>query len=252
MIRISAMRLLAIGQGRSLLAAMLVLGTPAMAQDAPPQPRMIAPAAATIANPQPDHPAYADLILAIEAAVDKEAVLGNAMAVVGQQLRADPNVGAAEAVSSGLVDEILAGMRPVIDRHNDRVTKDYRPRMMAVMADYLTPEEATVVGEWAVAHGADLIDVSSGGLVAHQRISVFPGYQVPLAETVRQAGRIPVSAVGLITAAQQAEQVLADGAADAIFAGREWLRDPHFALRAAHELGVATRWPPQYERATWR
>ncbi|MEU4016282.1 NADH:flavin oxidoreductase/NADH oxidase [Microbacterium sp. NPDC028030] len=115
-----------------------------------------------------------------------------------------------------------------------------------------TAEEATVVGDWATAHGADLIDVSSGGLVAHQRIDVFPGYQVPLAETVRRGGRIPVSAVGLITAAAQAEQVLADGAADAIFAGREWLRDPHFALRAAHELGAAISWPPQYERARWR
>ncbi|QNA92323.1 NADH:flavin oxidoreductase/NADH oxidase [Microbacterium sp. Se63.02b] len=115
-----------------------------------------------------------------------------------------------------------------------------------------TAEEATVVGDWAAAHGADLIDVSSGGLVAHQRIDVFPGYQVPLAETVRRGGRIPVSAVGLITAAAQAEQVLADGAADAIFAGREWLRDPHFALRAAHELGAEVSWPPQYERARWR
>ncbi len=115
-----------------------------------------------------------------------------------------------------------------------------------------TPEEAATVGAWAEQHGADLIDVSSGGLVAHQQISVFPGYQVPLAETVRQGGRIPVSAVGLITAAAQAEQVLADGAADAIFAGREWLRDPHFALRAAHELGAEVTWPPQYERAHWR
>jgi len=115
-----------------------------------------------------------------------------------------------------------------------------------------TPEEAARVGEWATEHGADLIDVSSGGLVAHQQISVFPGYQVPLAESVRQGGRIPVSAVGLITAAEQAEQVLAEGAADAIFAGREWLRDPHFALRAAHELGVEVAWPPQYERAHWR
>lgn len=115
-----------------------------------------------------------------------------------------------------------------------------------------TPEEAAVVAGWAEDHGADLIDVSSGGLVAHQQISVFPGYQVPLAETVRQGGRIPVSAVGLITAAAQAEQVLVDGAADAIFAGREWLRDPHFALRAAHELGSEVGWPPQYERARWR
>ncbi|MBS0025296.1 NADH:flavin oxidoreductase/NADH oxidase [Microbacterium paraoxydans] len=115
-----------------------------------------------------------------------------------------------------------------------------------------TPDEAAVVGAWATEHGADLVDVSSGGLVAHQRIAVSPGYQVPLAETVRQGGRIPVSAVGLITAAAQAEQVLVDGAADAIFAGREWLRDPHFALRAAHELGAEVAWPPQYERARWR
>lgn len=115
-----------------------------------------------------------------------------------------------------------------------------------------TPEEAAVVGGWATEHGADFIDVSSGGLVAHQQIDLFPGYQVPLAETVRQGGRIPVSAVGLITAAEQAERVLAEGAADAIFAGREWLRDPHFALRAAHELGADVSWPSQYLRARWR
>ena len=115
-----------------------------------------------------------------------------------------------------------------------------------------TADEAAVVGDWASQHGADFIDVSSGGLVAHQRIEVFPGYQVPLAETVRQGGRIPVSAVGLITAAEQAEQVLAAGAADAIFAGREWLRDPHFGLRAAHELGAEVAWSPQYDRARWR
>ncbi|MCC2029289.1 NADH:flavin oxidoreductase/NADH oxidase [Microbacterium sp. YMB-B2] len=115
-----------------------------------------------------------------------------------------------------------------------------------------TPDEAAQVSDWAIARGADLIDVSSGGLVAHQRIDVHPGYQVPLAATVRQSGRIPVSAVGLITAAEQAEQVLASGSADAVFAGREWLRDPHFGLRAAHELGAETTWPPQYLRARWR
>ena len=114
------------------------------------------------------------------------------------------------------------------------------------------PEEAAKVSEWALTEGADLIDVSSGGLVAHQKIDVHPGYQVPLAETVRQSGRIPVTAVGLITDAEQAEQVLRDGAADAIFAGREWLRDPHFGLRAAHELAASVTWPVQYARARWR
>jgi 2,4-dienoyl-CoA reductase-like NADH-dependent reductase (Old Yellow Enzyme family) len=115
-----------------------------------------------------------------------------------------------------------------------------------------TPEEAATVARWAIEHGADLIDVSSGGLVAHQRIDVHPGYQVPLAAAVRQGGRIPSSAVGLLTSGAQAEAVLAAGDADAIFAAREWLRDPHFGLRAAHELGDVVDWPEQYERARWR
>ncbi|REJ06566.1 NADH:flavin oxidoreductase/NADH oxidase [Microbacterium bovistercoris] len=113
------------------------------------------------------------------------------------------------------------------------------------------PEEAALVGGWAIEHGADLIDVSSGGLVLHQQIELYPGYQVPLAETVRQGGRVATTAVGLITVAEQAEQVLATGAADAVFAGREWLRDPHFGLRAAHQLGADIAWPPQYQRARW-
>jgi 2,4-dienoyl-CoA reductase-like NADH-dependent reductase (Old Yellow Enzyme family) len=115
-----------------------------------------------------------------------------------------------------------------------------------------TPEEAATVGAWAVEHGADLIDVSSGGLVLHQQIDLHPGYQVPLAEIVRQGGRVATGAVGLITTAAQAEQVIASGSADAVLAGREWLRDPHFGLRAAHELGAEVAWPPQYLRARWR
>jgi 2,4-dienoyl-CoA reductase-like NADH-dependent reductase (Old Yellow Enzyme family) len=115
-----------------------------------------------------------------------------------------------------------------------------------------TVAEAATVAEWAVAQGADLIDVSSGGLVAHQKIDVHPGYQVPLAAAVRQDGRIRTGAVGLIITAAQAEQILAEGSADAIFAGREWLRDPHFALRAAHELAAEIEWPSQYLRARWR
>lgn len=116
-----------------------------------------------------------------------------------------------------------------------------------------TPDEAATVGAWAVEHGADLIDVSSGGLVAHQQIDAVPGFQVPLASLIRNSKTLRTSAVGLITTGAQAEQVLAAGDADAIFAGREWLRDPHFALRAAHDLGAELDyWPSQYLRARWR
>ncbi|KAA9130160.1 NADH:flavin oxidoreductase/NADH oxidase [Microbacterium caowuchunii] len=113
-------------------------------------------------------------------------------------------------------------------------------------------EDTVQVATWAAQRGADLFDISSGGLVEHQSITLGPGYQVPFARRVRDAG-LPVSAVGLIDTGTHAEQVLVDGDADAVMSGREWLRDPHFALRAAGELGVSDApWPPQYARARRR
>lgn len=114
-----------------------------------------------------------------------------------------------------------------------------------------TIDETVQVAQWAAERGADFFDISSGGLVAHQQITAGPGYQVPLARRLRDAG-LPVSAVGLIDSGLHAEQVLADGDADAVMSAREWLRDPHFGLRAATELGVSAPWPPQYERAARR
>ena len=114
----------------------------------------------------------------------------------------------------------------------------------------LDPEEVSQVAGWALEAGADLNDISAAGLVEHQEITAFPGYQVPYAAQVRRATGGPVAAVGIITSGEQAEQILADGDADAIFAGRAWLRNPHFGLQAADELGVpADIWPPQYVRA---
>ncbi|TFB94479.1 NADH:flavin oxidoreductase/NADH oxidase [Cryobacterium sp. HLT2-28] len=112
-------------------------------------------------------------------------------------------------------------------------------------------DTATVAG-WAAAAGADLFDISSGGNVTGVSIPLGPGYQVPLAQHVKTEADVPVSAVGLITTPAQAEQIVASGQADAIMLGRELLRDPHFPLRAAHELGVSLDyWPPQYLRARW-
>ncbi|RLK47698.1 NADH:flavin oxidoreductase/NADH oxidase [Microbacterium telephonicum] len=114
--------------------------------------------------------------------------------------------------------------------------------------------QTATVATWAAAHGAAFVDVSSGGLVAHQKITTGPGYQVHLAAGIREATGLPVGAVGEITTGPQAEAILASGEADVVLAAREWLRDPHFALRAAGELGDAdlAPWPAQYLRARRR
>lgn len=114
-----------------------------------------------------------------------------------------------------------------------------------------TVEDTATVAAWAKEAGADLADISSGGLTADAKITAGPGYQVPFAKQVRDAG-IPVSAVGLITDAAQAEEIVSTGQADAVMSGREFLRDPHFALRAAHELDVdIDYWPTPYARGKW-
>lgn len=116
-------------------------------------------------------------------------------------------------------------------------------------------EETATVAGWVGEHGASVIDVSTGGLVAHQKITTGPGYQVPFAATIRERTGLLVTAVGEILDGPQAEAVLRDGLADAVMIGRGWLRDPHFALHAADELGdaeAATLWPPQYLRARRR
>ena len=57
--------------------------------------------------------------------------------------------------------------------------------------------------------------------------------------------------MGLITTAQQADEIVREGEADIVSMAREILRDPRFPLRAAHELGHEIKWPVQYERAKW-
>ena len=115
----------------------------------------------------------------------------------------------------------------------------------------LVVEDVAQVAQWAAEAGADLFDVSTSGLVAHQKIDVFPGYQVLFAAHVREQTGSLTGAVGIITSGAQAEEILQAGQADVILAAREWLRDPHFALRAAGELGEDPEsiWPPQYIRA---
>lgn len=110
------------------------------------------------------------------------------------------------------------------------------------------PDQSVEFARYMRTAGVDLVDVSSGGLTPAQQISVGPGYQVPFAAAVRLGAEIPTSAVGMITEAEQANAVIADGAADAVLIARKSLRDPYFPLRAARKLGVDAPIPPQYER----
>jgi 2,4-dienoyl-CoA reductase-like NADH-dependent reductase (Old Yellow Enzyme family) len=97
--------------------------------------------------------------------------------------------------------------------------------------------------------GVDLVDCSSGGIVPGAQIPVAPGYQVEIAERVRRDANIPTAAVGLITGAMQAEEVVRGGRADMVFLARQLLRDPYWPLHAARELGASVIWPVQYQRA---
>lgn len=100
----------------------------------------------------------------------------------------------------------------------------------------------------AAEEGVDFVDVSSGGAVPSATIPVGPGYQVPLAEEVRSSG-VPTGAVGMISDAGQADGIIRSGRADVVLVARAALRDPHWWMRAAQELGHELVAAPQYERA---
>ncbi len=111
-----------------------------------------------------------------------------------------------------------------------------------------TTEESVALSKILKIKGVDLIDCSSGGVITGIKIPIVPGYQVPLAETIRKQAGILTGSVGLITKPDQAEKIIADGQADIIVMAREFLRNPYFPLYAANELGYDISYPKQYTR----
>ena len=97
--------------------------------------------------------------------------------------------------------------------------------------------------------GADWVTASSGGVSPAQTISVAPSYQVPFARAVKEAAGITTIAVGLITEAQQAEAIVANGEADLVALARAMLYDPRWPWHAAAELGATVDAPPPYWRS---
>ncbi len=133
------------------------------------------------------------------------------------------------------------------------VIPDEMPLFVRISADEWaegghTINDSVEVAKLLKAHGADLIDCSSGAVVREQKIVIEKNYQVPFAAQIKREANIPTGAVGLITDAEQAEEILQAGKADLIFLGREMLRNPYFALREAEKLGEEIEWTKQYRR----
>jgi 2,4-dienoyl-CoA reductase-like NADH-dependent reductase (Old Yellow Enzyme family) len=94
----------------------------------------------------------------------------------------------------------------------------------------------------------DLVDCSSGGVDPRQKIDLRPGYQVPFAAAVRSRAGIATGAVGMISAPEMAEEIVAGGQADLVIMARAFLNDPYWPLHAAKVLKTKIPWPPQYVR----
>jgi 2,4-dienoyl-CoA reductase-like NADH-dependent reductase (Old Yellow Enzyme family) len=110
-------------------------------------------------------------------------------------------------------------------------------------------DQSVALAEQLIPLGVDLIDCSSGGLVPNVQIPARPGYQVPFADEIRQQTGIMTGAVGMITSAAQADQILGEDKADIVLLAREFLRQPYWPLMVGQELGFPVSWPIQYLRA---
>jgi 2,4-dienoyl-CoA reductase-like NADH-dependent reductase (Old Yellow Enzyme family) len=114
-----------------------------------------------------------------------------------------------------------------------------------------TLEDSVALARKLKAAEVDLVDCSSGAVVPHARIPVGPGFQVPFAQAIRRDAGIATAAVGMITDAAQAAEIIATGQADVVFMARHALLDPYFPIHAAATLNMkeAVRRPGQYGRA---
>lgn len=111
------------------------------------------------------------------------------------------------------------------------------------------PAQSVGLARQVKALGVDLVDCSSGGNLLNAQIPAGPGFQTPFAERIRREASILTGTVGFITGPEQADHTIRSGQADVVLLAREMLRDPHWPLRAAREMGYPATWPVQYLRA---
>jgi len=111
----------------------------------------------------------------------------------------------------------------------------------------LTGVDAVEVAKMLYAHGADIIDVSSGQTSPDADPVYGRMFQTHLSEQVRLEARVPTIAVGNITTPDQVNTIVAAGRADLVALARPHLTEPHFTLKAAAHYGYTLQnWPDQY------
>lgn len=104
----------------------------------------------------------------------------------------------------------------------------------------LTVEDNITVATWLKELGVDLVDCSSGGATPEARSSINGGIakQVGMSAQLKRDSGLMSMAVGEITKAKQAEEIIATGQADIVLLARAMLKDPYWATNAAAELGA--------------
>jgi 2,4-dienoyl-CoA reductase-like NADH-dependent reductase (Old Yellow Enzyme family) len=145
-----------------------------------------------------------------------------------------------------LLREVVSAVR--------RVLPERSPLFVRISAtdwvkDAWDVDQSAALAEQLIPLGVDLVDCSSGGVVPNVQIPARPGYQVPFADEIRQRTGIMTGAVGMITSAAQADQILREDKADIVLLAREFLRQPYWPLMVGKELGFPVSWPIQYLRA---
>lgn len=115
--------------------------------------------------------------------------------------------------------------------------------------DGWTGDDSVRLAKILKAKGVDVVDTSTGANIPGVKIPVAPNYQVPFAQQIKAQAEIATGAVGMITTAQQAEDILQQHQADLIFIGREALRNPYLPLHFQRTLNADETWPINYDWA---
>ena len=95
-------------------------------------------------------------------------------------------------------------------------------------------------------HGCDIVTVSTGQTVPHQKPEYGRLYQTPFSDRIRCDAEIATMTVGGIASYDDVNSILAAGRADLCVLARGHLYDPYWTRHAAYEQGWDLPWPDQY------